>query len=130
MKGRLLGIRIGNHSPSSTMHPTAFDFIQPPAANQNSRVQSQTLAEQEGCELQRWNSSAQYTLQFLRRMETMGESKIQRFNRLDLDEVCEMIADGASLAQIGAKFDRSPNVINMAGRVEANSTCGKIDYGW
>jgi len=41
----------------------------------------------------------------------MAESKIQRLNRLDLDEVCEMIADGASLAQIGAKFDRSRNVI-------------------
>ena len=41
----------------------------------------------------------------------MPESKIQRLDRLDLDEVCEMIADGASLAQIGAKFDRSRNVI-------------------
>ena len=41
----------------------------------------------------------------------MAESKIQRLDRLDLDEVCEMIADGASLAQIGAKFDRSRNVI-------------------
>ena len=41
----------------------------------------------------------------------MAESKIQRLNRLELDEVCEMIADGASLAQIGAKFDRSRNVI-------------------
>ena len=30
---------------------------------------------------------------------------------LDLDKVCEMIADGASLAQIGANFDRSRNVI-------------------
>ena len=42
---------------------------------------------------------------------TMAESKIQRLDRLELDEVCEMIADGASLAQIGAKFDRSRNVI-------------------
>ena len=41
--------------------------------------------------------------------------------RLDLDEACEMIAEGASLAQIGAKFDRSRNVIRMAGRVEAKS---------
>jgi hypothetical protein len=41
----------------------------------------------------------------------MAESKIQRLDRLDLDEVCEMIADGCSLAQIGAKFDRSRNVI-------------------
>jgi len=31
--------------------------------------------------------------------------------RLDLDGVCEMIADGASLAQIGVRFDRSRNVI-------------------
>ncbi len=30
---------------------------------------------------------------------------------LDLDEVCEMITDGCSLAQIGVKFDRSRNVI-------------------
>ena len=41
----------------------------------------------------------------------MTESKIQRLDRLDLDEVCEMIADGCSLAQIGVKFDRSRNVI-------------------
>ena len=41
----------------------------------------------------------------------MAESKLQRLDRLDLDEVCEMIADGCSLAQIGAKFDRSRNVI-------------------
>ena len=41
----------------------------------------------------------------------MPESKIQRLDRLDLDEVCEMIADGCSLAQIGAKFDRSRIVI-------------------
>ena len=41
----------------------------------------------------------------------MAESKIQRLDRLDLDEVCEMIADGCSLAQIGAKFDRGHNVI-------------------
>ena len=41
----------------------------------------------------------------------MAESKIQRFDRLDLDEVCEMIADGCSLAQIGSRFDRSCNVI-------------------
>ncbi|MDA0288292.1 MAG: hypothetical protein O2885_08640 [Proteobacteria bacterium] len=31
--------------------------------------------------------------------------------RLDLDDICEMIADGCSLAQIGAQFDRSRNVI-------------------
>jgi len=48
----------------------------------------------------------------------MPESKIQRLNRLDLDEVCEMIADGASLAQIGTRFDRSLNVIGNAGLVE------------
>ena len=41
----------------------------------------------------------------------MTKSKIQRLDRLDLDEVCEMIADGCSLAQIGVKFDRSRNVI-------------------
>ena len=41
----------------------------------------------------------------------MVESKLQRLDRLDLDEVCEMIADGCSLAQIGAKFERSRNVI-------------------
>ena len=41
----------------------------------------------------------------------MTESKIQRLDRLDLDEVCEMIANGCSLAQIGVKFDRSRNVI-------------------
>ena len=41
----------------------------------------------------------------------MAESRLQRLDRLDLDEVCEMIADGSSLAQIGAKFDRSRNVI-------------------
>ena len=34
-----------------------------------------------------------------------------RITKLDLDEVCKMIADGCSLAQIGAKFDRSRNVI-------------------
>ena len=32
-------------------------------------------------------------------------------NRLDLHEVCEMIADGSSLVQIGVKFERSRNVI-------------------
>jgi len=31
--------------------------------------------------------------------------------KLNLDEICEMIAAGCSLAQIGAKFDRSRNVI-------------------
>ena len=40
----------------------------------------------------------------------MAESKIQRLGRLNLDEVCEMIAYGYSLAQIGAKFDRSSRV--------------------
>ena len=39
------------------------------------------------------------------------ESRMQQLDRLDLDEVCEMIADGASLAQIGTRFDRSRNVI-------------------
>ena len=47
----------------------------------------------------------------------IAESKIQRLDRLDLDEVCEMIADGCSLAQIGAKFDRSRNVIRITDRV-------------
>ena len=41
----------------------------------------------------------------------MAKSSVQRCDRLDLDEVCEMIADGCSLAQIGARFDRSRNVI-------------------
>ena len=41
----------------------------------------------------------------------MAESKLHRLDRLDLDEVCEMIADGCSLAQIGTKFERSRNVI-------------------
>jgi len=41
----------------------------------------------------------------------MAESKIQRIDRLNLEEVCEMIADGCSLAQIGAQFQRSRNVI-------------------
>ena len=41
----------------------------------------------------------------------MAESKLQRLDQLDLDEVCEMIADGCSLAQIGVRFDRSRNVI-------------------
>ena len=36
---------------------------------------------------------------------------MQPFDRLNLDEVCAMIADGCSLAQIGAKFDCSRNVI-------------------
>ena len=48
----------------------------------------------------------------------MAKSKVQRLDRLDLDEVCEMIADGASLAQIGTRFDRSLNVIGNAGLVE------------
>ena len=41
----------------------------------------------------------------------MAKISVQRCDRLDLDEVCEMIADGCSLAQIGARFDRSRNVI-------------------
>ena len=41
----------------------------------------------------------------------LTESRMQQLDQLDLDEVCEMIADGCSLAQIGAKFDRSRNVI-------------------
>ena len=41
----------------------------------------------------------------------MKKSIVHQLNRLDLDEVCEMIADGCSLAQIGAQFDRSRNVI-------------------
>ena len=40
----------------------------------------------------------------------MAEIRLQRLDRLDLDEVCEMIADGSSLAQIGVKFDRSHRV--------------------
>ena len=40
----------------------------------------------------------------------MKKSIVQGLNRLDLDEVCEMIADGCSLAQIGVKFDRSHRV--------------------
>ena len=38
--------------------------------------------------------------------------------RLDLDDICEMIANGCSLAQIGARFNRSLNVIGNAGLVE------------
>jgi hypothetical protein len=41
----------------------------------------------------------------------MSENKVKRFDRLDLDQVCEMIAEGCSLAQIGGSFDRSRNVI-------------------
>ena len=41
----------------------------------------------------------------------MAEIVVQPMDRLDLDEVCEMIANGCSLAQIGARFDRSRNVI-------------------
>ena len=41
----------------------------------------------------------------------MTKSKVQWLDPLELDEVCEMIADGHSLAQIGAKFERSRNVI-------------------
>ena len=41
----------------------------------------------------------------------MAESKLQRLDRLDLDEVCEMIADGCSFAQIRAKFESSRNFI-------------------
>ena len=41
----------------------------------------------------------------------MGMTNLHRVTRLSLDEVCEMIADGCSLAQIGAKFERSRNVI-------------------
>ena len=37
--------------------------------------------------------------------------KIQQITKLDLDEVCGIVADGCSLAQIGAKCDRSHNVI-------------------
>ena len=40
----------------------------------------------------------------------MPESKIQRLNRRDLDDIREMIADGSSLAQIGAQFERSHRV--------------------
>ena len=36
--------------------------------------------------------------------------ELDRVARLDLDEVCEMITDGSSLAQIGVKFDRSHRV--------------------
>ena len=41
----------------------------------------------------------------------MQVSKRYPLELLDLDEVCEMIADGCSLGQIGAQFDRSHNVI-------------------
>jgi len=44
-------------------------------------------------------------------MRKIQSNKVQGLNQLDLDEVCEMIADGCSLAQIGARFDRSRNVI-------------------
>ena len=37
--------------------------------------------------------------------------KCNNTNRLDLHQVCEMIADGSSLAQMWAKFERSCNVI-------------------
>ena len=37
----------------------------------------------------------------------MKKSIVQGLNRLDLDKVCEMIADGCSLAQIKTKFDHS-----------------------
>ncbi len=43
-------------------------------------------------------------------MRKIQSNKVQGLNQLDLDEVCEMIADGCSLAQIGAKFDRSHRV--------------------
>ena len=41
----------------------------------------------------------------------MQVSKRYPVGLLDLNEVCEMIADGCSLAQIGAQFERSRNVI-------------------
>ena len=41
----------------------------------------------------------------------MAVSKLYPAGNLNLDDVCEMIADGCSLAQIGAKFERSRNVI-------------------
>jgi len=41
----------------------------------------------------------------------MAVSKLYPAGKLNLDEICEMIAAGCSLAQIGAKFDRSRNVI-------------------
>ena len=44
-------------------------------------------------------------------MRKIQSNKVQGLNQLDLDEVCEMIADGCSLAQIGAQFERSRNVI-------------------
>ena len=44
-------------------------------------------------------------------MRKIQSNKVQRLDRLDLDEVCKMIADGCSLAQIGARFDWSRNVI-------------------
>jgi hypothetical protein len=37
--------------------------------------------------------------------------KIQQITRLDIVEVCEMIAGDCSLAQIRAKFGRSLNAI-------------------
>ena len=44
-------------------------------------------------------------------MRKIQSNKVQGLNQLDLDEVCEMIADGCSLAQIGARFEHSRNVI-------------------
>ena len=44
-------------------------------------------------------------------MRKIQSNKVQGLNQLDLDEVCEMIADGCGLAQIGARFDWSRNVI-------------------
>ena len=44
-------------------------------------------------------------------MRKIQSNKAQGLNQLDLDEVCEMIADGYGLAQIGARFDWSRDVI-------------------
>ncbi len=44
-------------------------------------------------------------------MRKIQSNKVQGLNQLDLDEVCEMLADDCSLAQIGAQFERSRNVI-------------------
>ena len=44
----------------------------------------------------------------------MGMTNLHRVPRLSLDEVCEMIADGCSLAQIGARFDLSRRVSHLA----------------
>ena len=50
------------------------------------------------------------SLSAMRGASVMKKSIVHQLDRLNLDEVCEMIADGASLAQIGAKFELSHRV--------------------